>query len=57
LFSYLDRAATGIGLRTEVPKELVTILQGVILLTIVIAFELSSRAAARRRLQEVQERA
>ena len=57
LFSYLDRAATGIGLRTEVPKELVTILQGVILLTIVIAFELARRAAARRRLREVHERA
>jgi simple sugar transport system permease protein len=57
LFSYLDRAATGIGLRTEVPKELVTILQGVILLTIVIAFELARRAAARQRLREVHERA
>jgi simple sugar transport system permease protein len=57
LFSYLDRAATGIGLRTEVPKELVTILQGVILLTIVIAFEVASRAAARRRLREVHQRA
>jgi simple sugar transport system permease protein len=57
LFSYLDRAASGIGLRTEVPKELVTILQGVIILTIVIAFELARRAAARRRLREVHERA
>jgi ABC-type uncharacterized transport system permease subunit len=57
LFSYLDRAATGIGLRTDVPKELVTILQGVILLTIVIAFELARRAAARRRLREVHDRA
>jgi general nucleoside transport system permease protein len=57
LFSYLDRAATGIGLRTDVPKELVTILQGVILLTIVIAFELARRAAARQRLKEVHERA
>jgi general nucleoside transport system permease protein len=57
LFSYLDRAATGIGLRTEVPKELVTILQGVIILTIVVAFEVARRAAARRRLREVQERA
>jgi general nucleoside transport system permease protein len=57
LFSYLDRAASGIGLRTAVPKELVTILQGVIILTIVIAFELARRAAARRRLREVHERA
>jgi len=57
LFAYLDRAATGIGLRTEVPKELVTILQGVIILTIVIAFEVARRAAARRRLTEVHERA
>ncbi|HKE99370.1 MAG TPA: ABC transporter permease [Actinomycetes bacterium] len=57
LFSYLDRAASGIGLRTEVPKELVTILQGVIILTIVIAFEIARRAAERRRLKEVHERA
>jgi ABC-type uncharacterized transport system permease subunit len=57
LFSYLDRAASGIGLRTDVPKELVTILQGVIILTIVVAFEIASRAAERRRLREVHERA
>jgi ABC-type uncharacterized transport system permease subunit len=57
LFSYLDRAATGISLRTEVPKELVTILQGVIILTIVVAFEIARRMTARRRLREVHERA
>jgi general nucleoside transport system permease protein len=57
LFGYLERCATGMGLRTDVPKELVTILQGVIILTIVIAFEVARRAAARRRLREVHERA
>jgi general nucleoside transport system permease protein len=57
LFAYLDRVASGLTLRTEVPEELVTILQGVIILTIVIAFEVARRAAARRRLREVHERA
>jgi ABC-type uncharacterized transport system permease subunit len=57
LFAYLDRSASGLSLRTEVPEELITILQGVIILTIVIAFELVRRAAARRRLREVHERA
>jgi ABC-type uncharacterized transport system permease subunit len=44
-------------LQTEVPKEVTVILQGVILLTIVIAYAVVGRLAARTRLREVRERA
>ena len=57
LFSFLDRASSGIGLNTEVPKEVTGIMQGVIILTIVIAYELVRRMTARRQLREQHERA
>jgi simple sugar transport system permease protein len=57
LFSYLDRASSGIGLNTDVPKEVTLIMQGVIILTIAIAYELVRRATARRQLKEAHERA
>jgi general nucleoside transport system permease protein len=57
LFSFLDRASTGIGLSTDVPKEVTFILQGVIILTIVIAYEVVRRLAARQQLREQHERA
>src|SRR6266508_3863738 len=57
LFSFLDRASTGIGLSTDVPKEVTFILQGVIILTIVVAYEVVRRLAARRQLREQHERA
>jgi ABC-type uncharacterized transport system permease subunit len=57
LFSFIDRASTGIGLNTDVPKEVTTIMQGVIILTIVIAYEVVRRMAARRQLREQHERA
>lgn len=57
LFGFLDRSASGIGLETEVPKEVTVILQGVILLTIVVAYAVFGRIAARTRLKEVRERA
>ena len=57
LFSFLDRASSGIGLNTDVPKEVTVILQGVIILTIVVAYELVRRLAARRQLRERHERA
>jgi len=57
LFAFLDRSASGIGLQTEVPKEVTVILQGVILLTIVVAYAIFGRLAARTRLREVKERA
>ena len=57
LFSYLDRASSGIGLNTGVPKEVTIIMQGVIILTIVVAYELVRRTTARRQLKEAHERA
>ena len=57
LFAFLDRSATGIELRTDVPSEVIIILQGVLILSIVVAFELVRRLAARHRLQETHERA
>jgi ABC-type uncharacterized transport system permease subunit len=57
LFSFLDRASSGIGLNTDVPKEVTDILKGVIILTIVIAYEIVRRLAARRQLREQHERA
>jgi general nucleoside transport system permease protein len=57
LISFLDRASTGIGLNTDVPKEVTFILQGVIILTIVIAYEMVRRLTARRQLKEQHERA
>jgi len=57
LFAFLDRASSGIGLNTDVPKEVTIILQGVIILTIVVAYEVVRRMAARRQLREQHERA
>jgi ABC-type uncharacterized transport system permease subunit len=57
LFSFLDRGSSGIGLNTDVPKEVTDIMKGVIILTIVIAYELVRRIAARRQLREQHDRA
>jgi ABC-type uncharacterized transport system permease subunit len=57
LFSFLDRASSGIGLNTSVPKEVTSIMQGVIILTIVIAYEVVRRMTARRQLREQHDRA
>ncbi|HEV2824752.1 MAG TPA: ABC transporter permease, partial [Actinomycetota bacterium] len=57
LFSFIDRASSGIGLNTDVPAEVTTIMQGVIILTIVIAYEVVRRLTARRQLREQHERA
>jgi simple sugar transport system permease protein len=57
LFSFLDRASSGIGLNTDVPKEVTSIMQAVIILTIVIAYEVVRRMTARRQLREQHERA
>jgi ABC-type uncharacterized transport system permease subunit len=52
LSSFLDRASTGMGLSTGVPKEVTFILQDVIILTIVVAYEVVRRLAARGQLRE-----
>jgi simple sugar transport system permease protein len=57
LLSFLDRASSGIGLNTNVPKEVTSIMGGVIIITIVIAYEVVRRMTARRQLREQHERA
>ena len=57
LWSFLDRASSGIGLNTTVPKEVTTIMGGVIILTIVIAYQVVRRMTARRQLREQHDRA
>jgi general nucleoside transport system permease protein len=57
LWSFLDRASSGIGLNTDVPKEVTTIMGGVIILTIVIAYQVVRRMTARRQLREQHDRA
>jgi general nucleoside transport system permease protein len=57
LFSLLDQASSGIALHTEVPGEVTDVLQGAIILTSVIAFELVRRMTARRQLREQHDRA
>jgi simple sugar transport system permease protein len=57
LFSFLDRGSSGLALSTDVPKEVTDILKGIIILTIVIAYEVVRRMTARRQLREQHERA
>jgi general nucleoside transport system permease protein len=57
LFSFLDRASFGIGLNTDVAREVTGILQGVIVLTVVIAYEVVRRMTDRRQLKDQDDRA
>src|SRR4029453_490056 len=51
LWSFRARAPAGIGLNTGRPKEVTQIMGGVIILTIVIAYEVVRRMTARRQLR------
>jgi ABC-type uncharacterized transport system permease subunit len=55
LLGMLLRGQDGIAVTTELPTEILIILQGVLILSVVIAYELVSRALARRRQREVAE--
>jgi ABC-type uncharacterized transport system permease subunit len=57
LFSLLEQAGSGIALNTDVPEEVTVVLQGAIVLTAGIAYELVRRMAARRQLREQHDRA
>ena len=52
LSGMLLRGQDGITLSTELPTEILIILQGVLIMSVVIAYELASRALARRQRQE-----
>jgi ABC-type uncharacterized transport system permease subunit len=57
LFSCLDQAGFGIGRGTDVPREVTVILQGVLFLTTVVAYQLARRLTDRRRLEDRDGRA
>jgi simple sugar transport system permease protein len=47
LFGFMDRASLILDLK-DVPKEIVTIIQGIVVLTVVIVYEIVSRYVTRR---------
>jgi len=49
LFGMLLRGQDGLAILTELPIEILIILQGILILSVVVAYELESRALARRR--------
>ncbi len=49
LFGMLARGEEGIQILTEVPREIIIILQGLLILSVIVAYEASRRVIARRR--------
>jgi general nucleoside transport system permease protein len=54
LIGMLARGQDGIAVTTDLPNEILIILQGVLILAVVIAYEVVNRAAARREQQLVR---
>jgi ABC-type uncharacterized transport system permease subunit len=54
LIGMLQRGQDGIAVTTELPTEILIILQGVLILSVVVAYELVSRALNRRRQRDVR---
>ncbi|MFN2490257.1 MAG: ABC transporter permease [Actinomycetota bacterium] len=54
LLGMLLRGQDGIAVTTDLPTEILIILQGVLILAVVIAYEIVSRTLARRRQREVR---
>jgi ABC-type uncharacterized transport system permease subunit len=50
----LQRGQDGIAVTTDLPTEILIILQGVLILSVVVAYELVSRALNRRRQRDVR---
>jgi ABC-type uncharacterized transport system permease subunit len=48
LIGLLNRGQDGVALLTDLPQEIIVILQGVLILSVVVAYEIVNRAAARR---------
>ena len=55
LFGMLLRGQDGLAILTELPIEILIILQGILILSVVIAYELVSRALVRRQQQQAGE--
>jgi ABC-type uncharacterized transport system permease subunit len=54
LFGFLGRGAEGIQILADVPMEVITILQSVMILSIVVAYEMISRHVRAQKKKEVQ---
>jgi general nucleoside transport system permease protein len=54
LLGMLLRGQDGIAITTDLPQEILIILQGVLILSVVVAYEIVSRALARRRQRDVR---
>jgi ABC-type uncharacterized transport system permease subunit len=50
----LNRGEDGLALVTELPREIVIILEGLLILSVVIAYEITRRIVLRRRQREVR---
>jgi general nucleoside transport system permease protein len=54
LWGMLQRGQDGVAITTDLPTEILIILQGVLILSVVVAYEVVRRALARRRQTEVR---
>ncbi len=54
LFAFLDRGAQGVQVFVGIPREVITILQGIIILAIVVAYELLTRYVRHQRKREAE---
>lgn len=54
LMGMLSRGQDGIAVTTDLPTEILIILQGVLILAVVVAYELVNRMLARRRQHEIR---
>ena len=54
LFGFLDRGAAGVQFFAQVPKETIVILQAIIILAIVVAYELLTRYIRTQRKREAE---
>lgn len=54
LFGLLDRGAQGVQVFVGIPREVITILQAIIILAIVVAYELLTRYVRRQRKREAE---
>jgi simple sugar transport system permease protein len=54
LFGFLDRGAQGVQVFADVPREVITILQAVIILAIVVGYELIARYVRAQRKREAE---
>ncbi|MDQ3991972.1 MAG: ABC transporter permease [Actinomycetota bacterium] len=54
LFGMLGRGEEAVQITSNVPREIIIILQGVLILSVVVAYELTRRSIVRRRQREVR---